>query len=462
MQTENDQVNFNNETEEVIDCKEVWSIAIEEIKNEVSAPNFKVLFTDTYISGCVNGVVSLSVSSVFVRDFIRDKFQSLVLRILRNIHPNIRGITYIITQRSRQKPEKREMAKKANNTQIPLNEFYVDKNDNLNPKYLFSSFVVGPFNQLAHAAAKLVTQRPGTTYNPLFIYGHTGHGKTHLIQAVGNALKKADKKVFYVTSERFAVDFINSLQNGSANSFKDKYRQYDVLIMDDVQFLSTKEKTQEELFHLFNAMFDNNKQIVFSSDIHPSLMSGMEDRLRSRFSQGMIIDIPKPDLESRIAILASKAAQSGSVIENKILSLLAESIEGNIRELEGALNSLNLQAQINKHPLTFDEVYSYVQDNIKTKRKVTPKDVIIKVANMYNLEVNELFEKTRRKEIVHPRQLTMYILREDFKISYPLIGLAFGGRDHTTVLHSCEKVKKDLAINGETWRELERIRSLFK
>jgi chromosomal replication initiator protein len=346
---------------------------------------------------------------------------------------------------------------------LPLDDFYINKNDNLNPRYTFETFVVGPFNQLAHAASQVITQKPGIVYNPLFIYGSTGHGKTHLIQAVGNQIKRTNpnKKIFYVTSERFAVDYLNSVQDGKANTFKEKYRQYDMLIMDDIQFLSDKEKTQEELFHLFNALYDNNKQIIFSSDKHPNYIPGLEERLKSRFNAGMIADIPPPDHESRMAILKSKTAQNNFLLPDDVIEYISREVQGNIRELEGILNSIIFQSQIKGKIPNQNEIRAIIKNSSKPKKSVSAKDVIKKIADFYEVNENEIYEKTRKKEIVKPRQLIMYILREDFGVSYPSIGEKLGGRDHTTVIHSCEKIKKDLKISQTLPHELEQIRSLL-
>ena len=307
-----------------------------------------------------------------------------------------------------------------------------------------------------------MTEKPGIAYNPLFIYGKTGYGQTHLIQAVGKSLKKKGKKVFYVTSERFTVDYFNALQNGSANNFKDKYRQYDVLIMDDVQFLADKEKTQEELFHLFNALHDNNKQIVFSSDQHPALLNGLEERLQSRFAQGMIVDIPSPDLESRVAILRAKAAQNSITLSEDVIKHLANTIEGNIRELEGALNTIMCQSQLLGRTLSLDEVKQIIKNSTRPRRSLAVADVVDKVARYFDIDPASIYEKTRRKEVVKPRQLIMYILREDFAVSYPAIGQKLGGRDHTTVIHSCEKIRNDLKGNPELEEEITQVRLLLK
>ncbi len=445
---------------EQIDVKQLWDDALVKIELSITPANFKTWFRDTHILSLEDGTLTIGVPSVFVRDWLQDKFQSMILKTLRELTPYVRSLEYAVVQRSDRRNESSKT--QTINAALPLEDYYINKSDNLNPKYSFDTFVVGPYNALAHAAAKTVAEKPGIAYNPLFIYGKTGHGKTHLIQAVGNQIKKTGKKVFYVTSERFAVDFFNSLQSGSANSFKDKYRQYDVLIMDDVQFLASKEKTQEELFHLFNALHDTNKQIVFSSDMHPALLSGMEDRLRSRFAQGMIVDIPTPDSESRAAILRAKAAQNSITLGDDVVDHLAYTIEGNIRELEGALNTIMCQSQLLGRTLTIDEVKAIIKNSSRPRKTLAVGDVVDKVARFFDIDSSSIYEKTRRKEVVKPRQIIMYILREDFQVSYPAIGKKLGGRDHTTVIHSCEKIKNDIKVDRELEEEITQVRLLLK
>ena len=445
---------------EHIDVKKLWDDALVNIELSITPANFKTWFRDTYILSLEDGTATLAVPSVFVRDWLQDKFQSMILKTLRDVSTYVRSVEYEVVQRSDRRSEGSKT--QTVNAALPLEEYYINKSDNLNPKYSFENFVIGPYNALAHAAAKTVSEKPGIAYNPLFIYGKTGHGKTHLIQAVGNQVKKQGKKVFYVTSERFAVDYFNSLQSGTANSFKDKYRQYDVLIMDDVQFLASKEKTQEELFHLFNALHDTNKQIVFSSDIHPALLSGLEERLQSRFSQGMIVDIPAPDLESRAAILKAKAAQNSITLSDDVVDHLAHTIEGNIRELEGALNTIMCQSQLLGRTLSLDEVKAIIKNSSRPRKTLAVSDVVDKVARYFDIDQASIYEKTRRKEIVKPRQIIMYILREDFQVSYPAIGKKLGGRDHTTVIHSCEKIKAELKSNSDLEEEITQIRMLLK
>ena len=446
--------------------KELWENVLVDVELNISKANFSTWFKDTHIIKQEGGVVYLGVPNTFAREWLADKFHNLILKTLRTCSDNIRGLEYSIVKDAKQKraEESRRQPSVFINKELPLNEYYTNRTDNLNPRYTFENFVVGPFNELAHAAAQAVIQKPGIAYNPLFIYGDTGRGKTHLIQAIGNQIKKTSqsKKIYYITSERFTVEYITAVQNTTVNAFKEKYRHYDVFIMDDIQFLSKKEKTQEELFHLFNALHDNNKQIIFSSDEHPNYIPQLEERLKSRFSAGMIVDIPMPDHESRMAILTAKALAHNFVLSEDIVEHLATEIQGNIRELEGALNSIICQTQLKGKILSLNEVKNIIKNNAHPKKLISVKEVIKKVSEFYAIDESSIYEKTRRKEIVRPRQLIMYILREDFNISYPAIGQKLGGRDHTTVIHSYEKVKKDLKSDSGLSQELNQVRILLK
>lgn len=451
-----------------LDTKQLWENTLIDVELNISKANFTTWFKNTYIVKQEDGVVYLGVPSQFVKDWISKKYHKFILKTLRGFSDNIRGLEYVIVKepdakkKSVAQPTPPSLNKVGN--ELPLENFYINKNDNLNPRYLFETFVVGPFNELAHAAAQAVIKKPGIAYNPLFLYGPTGHGKTHLAQAIGNYLKKInpDKKVYYITSERFTVEYLNAVQDGRANSFKEKYRQYDVLIMDDIQFFAKKEKSQEELFHLFNALYDNNKQIVFTSDKHPNFIPDLENRLKSRFAAGMIVDIPSPDFDSRLAILKAKAESSNFGLSNDILEYLAGTIQGNIRDLEGVLNILICQAQLKGVTLQLHEVENLIKNSAKPKKTASIKEVVQKVSEFYDIEENNIYEKTRRKEIVRPRQLIMYILREDFGVSYPSIGQKLGGRDHTTVIHSCEKIKKELKADPTLEQEINQIRTILK
>jgi len=444
--------------------KELWDSALVEIELSVSKANFSTWFKNTRITKAEDGVVYIGVPSEFVRDWLTNKYHKSILGALRNVSEKVRGVEYLVVRDiEKAKTSPVFPSSFSFSRELPLSDLYINKEDNLNPKYSFESFIIGSFNELAYTASQAVIEKLGMVYNPLFIYGGTGLGKTHLIQAIGNTIKNKypEKKAHYLTSEKFSMDYINSLQNNKIQLFKEKYRRYDILIMDDIQFLSRKEKTQEELFHLFNALYDNNKQIIFSSDKHPSYIPELEDRLRSRFAAGMIVDIGVPEYKSRLEIIKSKASQSGFFPEDEVFEYLASIIQGNIRELEGVLNSIVCQAQLKNRNLTLSEIKSLIKNNIKPKKNASVKDIIKIIADFYNIEEKIIYEKTRRKEVVKPRQIAMYILREDFNISYPSIGEKLGGRDHTTVIHSCEKIKNDIKTNNSLLQEIEELRSIF-
>jgi chromosomal replication initiator protein len=443
-----------------MDNKKLWDSVLVEMELNLSKPNFNTWFKDTAVVKQEEGAVYLSVPNTFVQDWLGSKFHNMILKALRNTAPHVQSLHYVISREEMR--ERMEVPKPQQITkELPIIDVYINKDDNLNPRYTFETFVVGPFNEFAHAASQAVIKKPGIVYNPLFIYGGTGHGKTHLIQAVGNYLKNLGRKVFYTTSEKFGQEYINALQLNKPNFFKEKYRKYDVLVMDDIQFFSGKMKIQEELFHLFNHLYENNKQIIFSSDKHPGLIQDLEDRLKSRFSAGMIVDIPTPDSESRAAIIRNKANSSGFPLSKEIVDYLAYSVAGNIRELEGIINSITVSAQLKNRELTLVEVKNFVKNNSRPKKIVSTKEVVKTVAEFYNIEEQLIYDKTRKKEVIKPRQVIMYILREDFNISYPAIGEKLGGRDHTTVMHSCEKVKNDMKTDETLTQEITQLRSIF-
>ncbi|MCX6701860.1 MAG: chromosomal replication initiator protein DnaA [Candidatus Zambryskibacteria bacterium] len=445
----------------MMDNKKLWDSVLVEMELNLSKPNFNTWFKDTSIMKQEEGAVYLGVPNTFVQDWLGSKFHNTILKALRTLSPNVQSLHYII---SKENPKEKLVVEKTPqvNKELPIADIYINKEDNLNPRYTFESFVVGPFNEFAHAASQAVIKKPGIVYNPLFIYGGTGHGKTHLIQAIGNYIKNSsNKKVFYTTSEKFGQEYINALQLNKPNFFKEKYRKYDVLIMDDIQFFSGKMKMQEEVFHLFNHLYDNNKQIIFSSDKHPGLIQDLEDRLKSRFSAGMIVDIPAPDNESRAAIIRTKSTSCLYPLTKEIIDYLAYSVVGNIRELEGIINSISCQTQLKNRELSLVEVKNLVKNNVGPKKLVSTKEVIKTVAEFYNIEEHLIYAKTRKKEVIKPRQIIMYILREDFNISYPAIGEKLGGRDHTTVMHSCEKIKNDIKLDEMLVQEINQLRSIF-
>jgi chromosomal replication initiator protein len=441
---------------------ELWENALVQIEHGTSEASFHTWFKNTAITHHEAGTVQVATPSKIVKEWLMKKHHKLILGALRSLDPSIRVVEYVV---NRSVPEQKRLAKPSappENASLGLDTLYVDKRDNLNPRYTFDSFIIGPFNQLAHAAAKVVVERPGMVYNPLFIYGGTGRGKTHLIQAIGNHLKKthANKKVLYATSERFAVDYINAVKSGRANSFKDQYRANDILIMDDIQFIANTEKTQEELFHLFNALYDNNKQIIFSSDKHPIMLPGFEERLRGRFSAGMITEIPEPDHESRISIIRSKLERHGFSLEEPLITYIAEHVRGNIRDLEGIINMIVFRTQAKGRGVSEGDVRTIIKQNVRPSKGVAVEEVVRRIAKYYDIEEKSIYEKSRKKEVVKPRQVIMYILREEFNVSYPSIGEKLGGRDHTTVIHSCEKIKLEAQSSVSLEHELDHLRSL--
>jgi len=445
------------------DYKQLWGNCLQEIELSVSRANFSTWFKNTQIIKESDKTIFLGVPNEFVKDWLINKYHKLILKTFRGFQDEIRGVEYVITK---YEPKKTEVVEDRGflNKKLPLGDLYINKDDNLNPRYVFDSFVVGSFNQLAHAAAQAIIARPGMAYNPFFVYGGTGLGKTHLIQAIGNSVKSKypDKKVYYITLEKFATDYITSLQTNKINSFKEKYRKYDVMIIDDIQFIGKMEKTQEELFHMFNTFYESSRQIIFSSDKHPNYIPGLEDRLKSRFAAGMIADVNEPEFESRLAILKAKSRENNSNITDEILGYVASVICGNIRELEGSLNAVICQSQLKNKDLSLNEIKILIKNNIKPKKSVSVKDVVKIVSDFYNIEESSIYEKTRRKEIVRARQVVMYVLREDFNVSYPLIGQKLGGKDHTTVIHSFSKIKNDLKTNSQLTQDLEQIRLMFK
>jgi chromosomal replication initiator protein len=447
----------------MMDNKKLWDAVLTEMELTLSKPNFNTWFKDTYIHKQEDGGVYLSVPNTFVQDWLSNKFHNAILKSLRSVSPSIHSLQYVISKEDiRLRQQIVEKATPQATKELPIQDMYINKEDNLNPRYTFESFVVGPFNEFAFAASQAIIKKPGIVYNPLFVYGNTGHGKTHLIQAVGNHIKNtSNKKVFYTTSEKFFQEYVNALQQNKPNFFKEKYRKYDVLIMDDIQFFSGKMKAQEELFHLFNHLYENNKQIIFSSDKHPGLIQDLEERLKSRFSAGMTVDIPTPDNESRAAIIRTKASQNPYPISKDVVEYLAFSVTGNIRELEGVLNSIMCQSQLKERELTLAEVKNFVKNNAKPKKLFSTKEVVKTVAEFYNIEEQSIYDKTRKKEIIKPRQVIMFILREDFNISYPAIGEKLGGRDHTTVMHSCEKIKNDMKMDDMLIQEITQLRSIL-
>lgn len=448
------------------DYKKLWGGALAEIELGVSRANFATWFKDTDIASEKNGTIFLSVPNTFVKEWLSSKYHKLILKVMHTMHPPVRNIEYIISAQ----PGKEKNLWGGGHPGAPdkidqpgFNNLYIDKDANLNPKYTLDSFVIGSFNEVAYAAATAVTKNIGVAYNPLFIYGGVGLGKTHLLQAIGNKIKENEPgaKVYYMTSEKFANDFVSSMQNHSIHCFKEKYRNYKTLIIDDIQFFSKKLKIQEEFFHIFNSLYERNCQIIFSSDKPPKHIEGLEERLRSRCEGGMMIDIPKPEYESRLAILESKTKERGYLVDREVLEYVASAVQENIRELEGSLNSIMGQSRLKGRSLSLLEVKELIKKNTRPAKKVSSGKIIKTTAEFYGIKEKDLFEKTRRREVVKPRQVAMYLLRADTNTSYPFIGQKFGRRDHTTAIHAYKKIDNSIKKDEKLSREIEEIRSLL-
>lgn len=445
-----------------MNSEELWQSVLAQIQLTISPANFATWFKNTEIEVPKEGILNVYAPNSFVKEWLENKYNKQILKIIHDLDSQIKEITYSV---GKIKPAQNNAVKpqdyREETDQLEFQEFKIDKNTNLNPKYVFNSFIVGPFNELPHAAACAVAENPGFVYNPLFIYGGVGLGKTHLLQSIGNEILKNFKKkvVKYVSSEKFTSEVIGAIKNRQMDSFKMKYRAIDVLIIDDIQFLGGKEKTQEEFFHIFNVLYENNKQIILSSDCPPKAIHSLAERLRSRFEGGMIADISAPDFETRVAILKTKAQEKKVSFSEEIYQYLANSIQKNIRELEGALNKLIIFQKINNQQLDIDNVKNLLKNTLTSPAKiVTPKKIIEKVAEFFDLKEKDILDASRKKEIVRPRQIAMFLLRDQLKCSFPFIGRKFRGKDHTTAIHSCKKIAKEMESDKKTEEEINLIR----
>lgn len=468
--------------------EELWKAVLGEIELSISRANFITWFKDTRIITIESGVVTIDVPNGFAKEWLENKYNIYLLKALRKNHTDeIRSLHCIIRTGADafaqgQPIQTRSMdAVTARDTRpsldirpsyqpIPQSPYSFNPSSgrptlihhsNLNHRYTFENFIVSENNELAKAACYAVSQNPGMVYNPLFIYGGVGLGKTHLLQSIGNelTLKYPEKKIKYITSERFATELVDSIKNQKIDQFKDYYQQIDLLIIDDVQFLSGKEKTQSEFFHIFNALYQLNKQIVISSDRPPHAIATLEDRLRSRFQGGMITDISRPNYETRIAILEAKMREKGFQIDRESLHYIAENITQNVRELEGALNRVIAYCEFHKltpSPSATEKILS--QLIFQTKKNLTLDDIFRVITEYYKIEKEDLIRKGRKKEVSHPRQVAMYLMRSELQTSFSSIGTLFGGRDHTTALHAFEKIHKNAQLHTELKEEIHTLK----
>lgn len=460
--------------------EELWKAVLGQIELSISKANFVTWFKGTSIIKNQEGIITIGVPNGFAKEWLENKYNHYILKALKEFDGNIREIHCLLTL-EKSSPQSIDSIKITPHLASPLpsdgfvrkkiiekpsfgaifHETTVFHETNLNNRYTFENFIVAENNELARAACYAVSQNLGMVYNPLFIYGGVGLGKTHLLQSIGNEVVKnfPEKRIKYITSERFTTELVDSIKNQKIDKFKEYYQQMDLLIIDDVQFLSGREKTQNEFFHIFNALYQINKQVVISSDRPPKAIPTLEDRLRSRFEGGMITDISRPTLETRIAILEAKLAEKGFIIDAPAIQFIAENASQNIRELEGALNRVIAYCEFHKISPTLETTQKILSELIENNKKTVQVDDIFRVATeFYNIQKEDLIRKGRKKEIAHPRQIIMFLLRQELNMPFSAIGNLLGGRDHTTALHAFEKINAGKDIHNRLKEELSTLR----
>lgn len=448
---------------------EIWQAVLADFELKISKANFTTWFKNTGIAGYNAGQVVICVPNTFTKSWLEKKYNSDIVKTIervtnkpvKKIEYKVENLKYIEEKECSMVTEMSSAEEPQSYTTQPAPKALWAKYG-LNPKYIFSNFIVGKNNELANAAAQAVIARPGEVYNPLYIYGGVGLGKTHLLQAVGRALleKNPAIKILYVTSEKFTNEFISAIKEGRGKEFKDRYRNVDLLLIDDIQFIGGKEQTQEEFFHTFNELHQQGKQVVLTSDRPPKAIPALEDRLRSRFEWGMIADITPPDLETRMAILERRSQENNFSLTPELLHLIATTVQNNIRELEGALNKVIAFHQLKNLAPTKDSVKALLTgfEAQSLKKSLTPKELTNIVSEFYDVNVDDITGKSREKRLASPRQIIMYLLREELKMSYPAIGNEMGGRDHTTAMHAHTKIGVDIENNAKLKQEVKAIK----
>jgi chromosomal replication initiator protein len=446
-----------------MEAKQVWRAALGELQISLSPANYDTWLKDTQLVEIdEDDRFRIAAPNGFARDWLDNRYRTLISQTLARVVGHSVSVEFVVVDASGPTP----IAIAENGDLHALPPASTTGNTvNLNSRYTFTNFIVGSANRLAHAAALSVAERPGHAYNPLFLYGGVGLGKTHLMHAIGNAVatKFPRKRVLYATSEKFTNDFINSIREQKMEDFRGRYRRIDVLLIDDIQFIADRERTQEEFFHTFNTIHEAGKQVVLSSDRPPKAITTLEERLRSRFEWGLIADLTPPDLETRIAILRSKAEDQLTLIPGDVIEFIARKVVSNVRELEGALNRVVAYASMSGMPISIElasAVLSNVMYNPK-KRSITPQKIVRAVADYYGVNLDQLRSSKRDRAIVVPRQIAMYLIREETDISLLRIGAELGGRDHSTVLHAYDKITRELSENDEMRREISAVREMI-
>lgn len=431
-------------------AEQAWKAAVGQLQMEMPKASFNTWVRGAQFLTYEDGSFVIGVPNAYARDWLHSRLQSTVTRLLTGIMNRTVEVNFIVWQSLADGSEQSEVEAEAPQ---PIQDEAVPS-VTLHPRYTFENFVVGASNRLAHAASMAVADKPAHAYNPLFLYGGVGMGKTHLLHAIGNHCARRGAQVLYVSSEEFTNDLINAIRGHTTQAFREKYRRIDVLLIDDIQFIAGKESTQEEFFHTFNTLHGQDKQIVISSDRPPKAMVTLEERLRSRFEWGLTADIQPPDFETRMAILRSKADRAGYRIPDDITENIARRVQSNIRELEGALTRVVAFADLSGLPLNAQLVNTALADLLPHRGEVRPEEIMRRVAETFGVSVDSLLGRDRSREVVLPRQIVMYLLREEGKFSLPQIGEVLGGRDHTTVLYGCEKVADMLETDDRLRRQV--------
>ena len=433
--------------------------AKELLKEEVTKISYETWIKILEIQSAENGHIVLLTSTDFQKNIIISKYSDLLTNTF-NYLTNKDCTVSIVSREELEAASNNTNLNVAVNIEAPINY----ATTNLNPKYTFSTFVVGNSNRFAHAAALAVAEAPAASYNPLFLYGGVGLGKTHLMHAIGNEILKNNKnsKILYVTSENFTNQLINAIKDNSSDQFRNKYRNIDVLLIDDIQFIAGKERIQEEFFHTFNTLYESGKQIILSSDKPPKDIQLLEDRLKSRFEWGLLADISCPDYETRLAILRKKAQDENILIDDFILSDIANKIDSNIRELEGVFNKIVARASLIHSPITIELAENIINEFKYESEKVISCDFIKEtVAKYFSINKDDLSGNKRSNDIAFPRQIAMYLCREIANMSFPQIGVDFGGRDHSTVMHACKKIEKEVKEKNNTKLIVDSVKNII-
>lgn len=425
-----------------MNADQAWQSVLGQLQMEMPKASFDTWVRDTRPLTYENGAMTVGVPNAYARDWLESRLASTVSRLLVGVLNSNVAVNFVVAQGDEAETVETEAADSVQNEASGTRA----RNSSLNARYTFDTFVVGSGNRLAHAACQAVAEKPARAYNPLFLYGGVGLGKTHLLHAIGNACHGRGLNVLYVSSEEFTNDLINAIRTHTTQAFREKYRSIDVLLIDDIQFIAGKESTQEEFFHTFNTLHGQDKQIIVSSDRPPKALVTLEERLRSRFEWGLAADIQPPDLETRLAILRAKAERTGRFIPDEILDTIARRVQSNIRELEGALNRIIAFADLSGQSLTPQLVEVALADLLPQKRNVSPNKVLELVAELEGVSVEDLIGQNRSAKFAIPRQLAMYILRQYNEKSLPQIGDLLGGRDHTTVMYATKKIVEDDAL----------------